>query len=721
MNLRMINCLFVVLLFCACSDRTEETGLTNEVEKEELLMTNVPGENPFFAESRLPMNYPQFDLIRDEHYWPAFERGMKEQLEEIAAITSQAAPPTFENTIIALELSGRLYNRVASVFFAQASAHTNDKIQKLQQDLSLELASHEDAILLDVELYERILELYRERDTLSLNDESKRLLEKTYTNFVRAGAALNTEQQKKMKGLNAEIAILETRFSQNVLNEANELAIVVKSREELIGLSESRINAAASEAAKREVEGFFVIPLLNTSGQPSLAGIQNRTLRERIHKTSLSRGHRGGEFDNREILSNVLRKRAERAQLLGYKNHAEYVLEDQTAPGIESVNQRLALLASAAAANTIKEALELQTIIDEDGEDFDLASWDWDFYTEKLRSKRFEFDANELTSYFELDNVLKRGVFFAAENLFGITFQERFDFPLYQEDVRVFEVYDHTGEVLALFIADFYARSSKRGGAWMNAYISQSNLLNTQPIIANHLNVTKPVDGQPTLLTFDEVTTMFHEFGHALHGMFSDVQYPSFSGTRVPRDFVEYPSQVNEMWSTWPAVLKNYALHYQTGEPLPPVLLDKVLSMQQFNQGFSTLEYLAASIADQGFHQLAPGEVPGPEEIMDFESETLEEAGILMPNVPPRYRVTYFNHIMGGYSAGYYSYIWSEILDADTVEWFKENGGLNRSNGDHFRATLLSRGGSADAIYLYNQFRGRDPEIGPLLDRRGLN
>jgi peptidyl-dipeptidase Dcp len=444
-------------------------------------------------------------------------------------------------------------------------------------------------------------------------------------------------------------------------------------------------------------------------------------LRERIHKTSLSRGHRGGEFDNREILSNVLRKRAERAQLLGYKNHAEYVLEDQTAPGIESVNQRLALLASSAAANTIKEALELQTIIDEDGEDFDLASWDWDFYTEKLRSKRFEFDANELTSYFELDNVLKRGVFFAAENLFGITFQERFDFPLYQEDVRVFEVYDHTGEVLALFIADFYARSSKRGGAWMNAYISQSNLLNTQPIIANHLNVTKPVDDQPTLLTFDEVTTMFHEFGHALHGMFSDVHYPSFSGTRVPRDFVEYPSQVNEMWSTWPAVLKNYALHYQTGEPLPPVLLDKVLSMQQFNQGFSTLEYLAASIADQGFHQLAPGEVPGPEEIMDFESETLEEAGILMPNVPPRYRVTYFNHIMGGYSAGYYSYIWSEILDADTVEWFKENGGLNRSNGDHFRATLLSRGGSADAMYLYNQFRGRDPEIRPLLDRRGLN
>ena len=721
MNLRMINCLFVVLLFYACSNRTEETGLTNEVEKEELLMTNVPGENPFFAESRLPMNYPRFDLIRDEHYLPAFERGMKEQLEEIAAITSQAAPPTFENTIIALELSGRLYNRVASVFFAQASAHTNDKIQKLQQDLSLDLASHEDAILLDVELYERILELYRERDTLSLNDESKRLLEQTYTNFVRAGAALNIEQQQKMKRLNAEIAILETSFSQNVLNEANELAIVVKSREELIGLSESRINAAASEAAKRESEGLFVIPLLNTSGQPSLAGIQNRTLRERIHKTSLSRGHRGGEFDNREILSNVLRKRAERAQLLGYKNHAEYVLEDQTAPGIESVNQRLALLASSAAVNTIKEASELQTIIDEDGEDFDLASWDWDFYTEKLRSKRFEFDANELTSYFELDNVLKRGIFFAAENLFGITFRERFDFPLYQEDVRVFEVYDHTGEVLALFIADFYARSSKRGGAWMNAYISQSNLLNTQPIIANHLNVTKPVDGQPTLLTFDEVTTIFHEFGHALHGMFSDVQYPSFSGTRVPRDFVEYPSQVNEMWSTWPAVLKNYALHYQTGEPLPPVLLDKVLSMQQFNQGFSTLEYLAASIADQGFHQLASGEVPGPEEIMDFESETLEEAGILMPNGPPRYRVTYFNHIMGGYSAGYYSYIWSEILDADTVEWFKENGGLNRSNGEHFRATLLSRGGSADAMYLYNRFRGRDPEIGPLLDRRGLN
>ncbi|MDG2140527.1 MAG: M3 family metallopeptidase [Gammaproteobacteria bacterium] len=721
MNVRIINYLFVAMLCCACSDITEETALTSESKIEELPMKDISEENPFLSESRLPLNYPRFDLIQDEHYLPAFERGMKEQLEEIAAITSQAAPPTFENTIVAMELSGRLYNRVASVFFAQASAHTNDEIQKLQQDLSVQLASHEDSIMLDRALYERILRLYRERHMLSLNDESKRLLEQTYINFVRAGAALNVEQQEQMKMLNAEIAVLETNFSQNVLNEANELAIVVASREELIGLNESRINAAASEAVERQSEGEFVIPLLNTSGQPSLAGIQNRALRERIHKTSLSRGHRGGQFDNRETLSKVLRKRAERAQLLGYKNHAEYIVEDQTAPGVDSINERLSLLAASAAVNTIKEAAELQAIIDEDGEGFDLASWDWDFYTEKLRSRRFEFDASELKSYFELDNVLKNGVFFAAEKLFGLTFRERFDFPLYQEDVRVFEVYDSTGEILALFIADFYARSTKRGGAWMNSYISQSNLLNTQPVIANHLNITKPVDGQPTLLTFGEVTTMFHEFGHALHGMFSDVEYPSFSGTRVPRDFVEYPSQVNEMWSTWPEVLKNYALHYQTGEPLPPELIDKVLSMQQFNQGFSTLEYLAASIVDQGFHQLDPAEVPGPDEIMDFESDTLEEAGILMPNVPPRYRVTYFNHIMGGYSAGYYSYIWSEVLDADTVEWFRENGGLSRANGDHFRTTLLSRGGSADAMSLYSQFRGRGAEIGPLLDRRGLN
>jgi len=373
-----------------------------------------------------------------------------------------------------------------------------------------------------------------------------------------------------------------------------------------------------------------------------------------------------------------------------------------------------------AAANVAREANELQRLIDEESQSFDLESWDWDFYSEKLKRERFDFDASQLRDYLELDNVLKRGVFYAAENLFGISFEERFDLPVYHEDVRVFEIKDHNKEVLALFIADFYARPSKRGGAWMNSYVSQSNLTGEKPVIANHLNITKPGDGEPTLLTFDEVTTMFHEFGHALHGMFSEVEYPSFSGTRVPRDFVEYPSQVNEMWASWPEVLRNYAVHYRTNELLPIELLEKVLAAQSFNQGFSTSEYLAASIIDQAFHQLGTAEIPSAEEIMSFELLALEDAGLAIPVVPPRYRSTYFNHIMGGYSAGYYSYIWSEVLDADTVEWFKENGGLRRANGDHFRETLLSRGGSRDAMQIYRDFRGRDAEVSPLLERRGL-
>ena len=721
-NLRITDLFCAVLALSGCTDSAEDIQIMNTSEEENLVSEQQVLEgNPFFVESTLYMNYPQFDVIKNEHYLPAFELGMDEHLAEVESIATQLEAPSFDNTIVALESSGQLYSEVASIFFALSSAHTNEVIQNLEKRLAPELASHGDAIMLNRELFARILDLYQKRDTLNVDDESNRLLEQTYVDFVRAGAALSIEQQQRMKELNAEIAILETRFSQNILSEVNDLAIVVDSREELIGLSEARIDAAAKEAQDRDKDGQYVIPLMNTSGQPSLASLQNRNLRERIHKTSLSRGHRGGEFDNRRILSDVLKRRAERANLLGYKNHAEYILEDQTALNVDAVNQRLSQLASSALANTIEEAVDLQRVIEEDGYDFELASWDWDFYAEKLRGQRFNFDASELSSYFELDNVLRKGVFYAAENLFGITFQERLDLPVYQEDVRVFEVFDSSGETLAIFIADLYARPTKRGGAWMNAYISQSNLLNTRPIIANHLNITKPTDGRPTLLTFDEVTTMFHEFGHALHGMFSEVEYPSFSGTRVPRDFVEYPSQVNEMWATWPQVLENYAVHYRTGEAMPIELLDRVLSAQAFNQGFSTLEYLAASIIDQALHQLTPEEIPTFEEVMDFESATLEGFGIALSAVPPRYRSTYFNHIMGGYSAGYYSYIWSEVLDADTVEWFKENGGLSRSNGDHFRLTLLSRGGSQDAMSLYRNFRGRDAEIAPLLERRGLN
>ena len=678
-------------------------------------------ENPFYAESDLYMKYPPFDRVKNEHYAPAFEKGMAEHMVEINAIANNADAPTFENTIIAMEKSGALLDRVATVFFALISAHTNDEMEAVRSDMAPKLSAHSDQILLNGSLFERVSSLHENRNDLGLDAEGIRLVEKYYTDFVRAGAKLSSEEKERLKTINGEIAVLQTQFSQNVLKEVNALAVVVDTKAELDGLSESAIDAAAEEAEKRELSGKYVLALKNTSGQPPMSSLTNRPLRERIHKTSLSRGSRGGEFDNRENLTKVLKLRAERAQLMGYANHAAYRLESQTALTPAAVNERLSSLAPKALTNAKKEAADLQKMIDAEGGNFELASWDWDFYTEKVRADRYNFDASQLKPYFEMDNVLQNGVFYAATQLFGITFQERFDLPVYQEDVRTFEVFDEDGSTLALFIFDGYARSSKRGGAWMNAYVSQSKLKGNLPVVANHQNVVKPPEGEPTLMSFEEVITMFHEFGHALHGMFSDVHYPYFAGTSVPRDFVEYPSQVNEMWAIWPSVLKNYAIHHETGEAMPKALLDKVLATQKFNQGFITTEYLAASILDQSLHQLTPDQVPTADDLIAFESDVLKTGGISFHAIPPRYRSTYFSHIIGGYSAGYYSYIWSEVLDADTVEWFKENGGLKRENGDHFRKTLLSRGGSKDALTIFKEFRGAEPNIQPLLDRRGLN
>ena len=711
----------------ACSE-PQNTSVNNSVsiQSNESAMSeksdfSTVTTNPFLEESQLILNYPQFDLIQTVHYLPAFQRGMADQVAEIEAIANQGEDPDFENTIIALELSGQLLDRVSRVFFSMSSAHTNDEIRSLQQQLAPQLAAHSDAILLNRALFARIQTLFDQRQELPLEPEALRLLEQYRLDFVRAGAALTESEQDRMREINAEMATLQTLYSQNVLSEVNDLAIVVDTEEEMAGMDEALKQAASEEAAERGLPGKYVIPLLNTSGQPALASLQNRSVRQRIFETSLSRGSRGGDFDNRDILSKVLSLRAERSALLGFANHAEYILANQTAQTVEAVNQRLAELAAPAVANVRREANDLQALIESEGDDFQLAAWDWDFYTEKLRAKRFNFDANQLRPYFELDNVLNRGVFYAAERLFGVRFEEHEELPVYQEDVRVFEVIDVNGSTLGMFIADFYARPSKRGGAWMNSYVSQSGLTGKLPIVANHLNITKPPAGEPTLLTFDEVTTMFHEFGHALHGLFSSVDYPYFSGTSVPRDFVEYPSQVNEMWATWPEVLENYALHYETGEAMPRELLEKVLSTQTFNQGFATTEYLAASIVDQALHQLTVNEVPSAELILDFEAQALEAAGIQVDEVPPRYRATYFSHIIGGYSAGYYSYIWSEVLDADTVDWFHENGGLLRENGDHFRQSLLSQGGSKDAMGLYRSFTGREAQILPLLERRGLN
>ena len=682
----------------------------------------VTEANPFFADSPLPFHYPPFDRIDDSLYLPAFERGMAEQLAEVEAIADAAEAPTFENTLVALERSGRVLERVSQVFFNLNSADTNDTLDAIRSEMAPKLSAHSDRILLNGALFERVRALHERRGELDLDDESRRLVEEYYTDFVRAGAQLPAAEQQRLRDINAELAGLETTFSQNVLSEVNGSAVAVETRAELAGLSESEIAAAAAAAADRDLDGQFLIALRNTSGQPPLASLQNRELRRRLMETSLARGSRDGEFDNRAVVSRIARLRAERAGLLGYPNHAAYSLERQTARTVGAVNERLASLAPAAVANARQEAADLQAIAAAGGHDHEVAAWDWAYYTEQVRAERYAFDASALRPYFEIDNVLRNGVFHAANRLYGLTFRERTDLPVYHPDVRVFDVIDGGGEPLALFLADYYARPSKRGGAWMTSFVSQSDLLGMKPVVANCLNVPRPPAGEPTLLTFDEVETMFHEFGHALHGFFSAVRYPYFSGTAVPRDFVEYPSQVNEMWATWPEVLRNYAVHHETGEPMPGELLDKVLASETFNQGFATTEYLAASLLDQAWHQLPAGGVPDADGVVAFEAAALAQAGVALETVPPRYRSTYFSHIWSsGYSAGYYSYIWAEVLDADTVEWFRENGGLKRENGDRFRRMLLSRGGSRDAMELYRAFRGREPDIAPLLARRGLD
>jgi peptidyl-dipeptidase Dcp len=681
----------------------------------------LPDTNPFARESTLPYQYPPFDRIKDEHFAPAFAAGMAEQLKEVDAIARNSAAPSFDNTLVALEKCGTLLSRVSRTFANLTGTVTNDTLRALEKDLSPKLAAQSDAIRLNSALFARIESLHRQRDQLQLDPESRRLVERYYIDFVRAGAKLSEGDKTKLKALNQEIAALQTTFTQNIQKETNARAIVVDTRAELAGLPENEI-AAAEAAAKAEGKpGKFVIRLLNTSGQPALSSLEHRALRERIQQASVSRSQ-SGEFDNRPVVAKLARLRAERAALLGYASHAAYQLEEQTAGSVATVNKLLADLAPAAVANARREGAEIQKVIDAEQGGFQLAPWDWDFYSEKVRRARHAFDESQLKPYFELQRVLQDGVFFAATRLYGVTFKERKDLPVYEPSVQVFEVFEADGRPLALFLTDNYSRPSKRGGAWMNAYVPQSALFNTRPVVANHLNIPKPAAGAPTLMTWDEVRTLFHEFGHALHGMFSAVRFPRFSGTQVPRDFVEYPSQVNEMWAIWPEVLKNYARHHQTGEAMPPALLEKLLAADKFNQGFKTTEYLAASLLDQAWHQLAATDVPEAGGVMAFEAAALKKAGVAFAPVPPRYRTPYFAHVFsGGYSAGYYSYLWSEVLDADSVEWFKQNGGLTRKNGDHFRRTLLSRGGSTDAMILFKAFRGADPDIKPLLKRRGLD
>ncbi|WP_431933124.1 M3 family metallopeptidase [Nonomuraea jabiensis] len=652
--------------------------------------------NPFFTSSDLPYELPPFADIREEHYLPAFERGMAEQLAEVDAIAGSAEAPTFDNTIAALERSGRILDRTATVFFSIAASNTTDGIMEIEKEISPQLTRHGDAIRLNRALWARIKQVSTE------DPEEAWLLEKYREDFIRAGADLSEPDQDRLRQLNEELSKLSTEFAQTLLKASTESALVVSDPKELDGFDQAKIESLLKD-------GKYVLPLLNFTAQPGLAQLTDRDVRRRLYELSVGRAP--GNFG---LAARMAALRAERAALLGFPSHAAYVVADQTAKTVEAVEEMLGQLVAPAVRNARKEA---EALSEQAG--FDIEPWDWSYYSEKVRQARYDFDAAEMRPYFELDRVYRDGIFFAAGKLYGLTFSERPDLGGYHPDVTVYEVFDEDGSRLGLFVLDPYARETKRGGAWMNNLVDQSFLFGQLPVVMNNLNVTKPASG-PTLLTYDEVNTAFHEFGHALHGLFSQVRFPRVSGTHVPRDFVEYPSQVNEMWVTWPEVLANYAKHHETGEPMPAELVEKLQAAEKFNQGFKTVEYLAATLLDWAWHKLAPGEtVDDPEA---FESAALEAAQIAMPQVGPRYRTNYFAHIFsGGYSAGYYSYIWSEVLDAESVEWFKENGGLTRANGDHFRRELLSRGGSLDPLTAFRNFRGREPSIQPLLVRRGLD
>ena len=675
--------------------------------------------NPFAAVSTLEYEMPPFALIKDEHYLPAFYGGMEEQLVEVDAIIAQPEV-TFENTIVALEKSGRTLLRVALVFFNKSSSDTSDALDAIEAEIAPKLAAHQDAIKLNPQLWSRIEKLYNKRASLNLVEEDARLLELYYKDFHFAGAHLNPEQREELKGINEELSKLEAEFSRKVLADTNDSAIIVDSLAELDGLSSNEIAAAKLAAETRGLADKWMITAVNFSGNPALASLKNRSLRERIMKASLARANRENENDTKSIVTAMTSLRARRATLFGAKSHAEYITGNGTAKSPENVHSMLRKIAVSAVANAKSEGAILQEAINASGESFALESWDWDLYSEQVRAEKYNVDTAALKPYFELEKTLWDGVFYAATKLYGITFKERPDIVTYHPEARAFEVSNEDGSKLGLFIGDFYTRDSKRGGAWMNNLVDQNFLFDQLPVVCNNLNIVKPPAGEPTLLTFDFLTTLFHEFGHALHGLFSNVKYPRTSGTSVERDFVEFPSQVNEMWIFWPEIVENFAVHYQTGEKLPQSAIDAIKNSSTFNQGHDTTAYLRAAILDLALHQIPDGyEIT---DVVEFERKAIEDYGLTYPPVPTRYRSTYFSHIFaGGYSAGYYGYIWSEILDADTVDWFNENGGLTRANGDHFRNQLLSRGGSIDSMQMYRNFRGRDATIEPLLKRRGLD
>jgi peptidyl-dipeptidase Dcp len=673
--------------------------------------------NPFLAKSTLPFQAPAFDTIIDSDYPPAIEEGMRRQLAEIQAIADNPQAPTFANTIEALERSGDVLTRVSKVFFNLVQANANDTLQKIRADEAPKLAAHQDAVFLNAALFARVKSLYDRRSTLGLDTQAMFLLERDYRSFVRAGAGLSDTDKLALRALNQEEATLTTSFADKLLAEVNASAVVVDNLADLDGLSEGDVAAAALAAKERGLTGKWVLTLQNTTQQPPLASLKNRALRQRILQASMTRGLHGGPNDTQAIVARLAQLRAQRAKLLGFPDFASFVLDDQMARTPADALKLLTGLVPGATAKAADEAARMQKIIDAEKGGFQLGAADWDFYAEKVRKAEYDLDQTEVQAYFDLERVLRDGVFLAATKLYGITFKERKDLPVYHPDVRVWEVFDADGKSLALYYGDYYSRASKSGGAWQDSFVDPCILTSTRPVVMNVTNFTKPAPGQPALLSFDDVTTIFHEFGHALHNMFINPRYPTLGS--VPRDFVETPSQINEHWALDPVIFASYAKHYKTGQPMPQALVDKIKRTRTFNQGYATTEYLAAALLDMAWHTVRPGDPL--QEVAAFESAALKRFQVDVPQVPPRYHTTYFSHIWNtGYAAGYYAYLWSEVIDDDAYYWFKEHGGMTRANGQRFRDLILSRAGTQDSAALYRAFRGRDPEIEPLLEERGL-
>jgi peptidyl-dipeptidase Dcp len=660
--------------------------------------------NPLLSSSPLPYGLPPFAGTSAGHYAEAVEAGLASHLQEISRIADNPEPATLENTALAMERSGLLLNRAAAAFFTLVSADASEAIKTLETKLSPKFSAHQDAVYMNRALFERFAAI----ETTGLDAEASRLVEEYLKEFRQSGIQLDDAGQHRLREVNAELSRLGTEFGQRVKEGMKSAALLLDDAEDLTGLQPEMVTAAAEAAKLAGHDGKYLLTLMLPSNQPALASLENRTIRRRLYEASLARGADGSTLDVRDLVKATARLRAEKATLLGFANFAELVVDQQTAPGFSEVQAMLGRLAPAALSNAESEA---QALAESAGHQIE--PWDWAYYSARVRQEKFEVDEQALRPYFSLETVLNDGVFHAATKLYGVTFSEREDLEGYHPDVRVWEVRDQDGSGLGLFLGDYYTRESKRGGAWMNSLVEQSSLLGTQSVVINNLNITKPAPGEPTLLSLDEVRTVFHEFGHALHGLFSDVTYPRFSGTSVPRDFVEYPSQVNEMWIMWPEVLANYARHYSTGEALPQHTVDKLNESLLWGEGFATTEYLGAALLDVAWHVLSESEVP--EDVLAFEAKALADAAITHPLIPPRYRTGYFQHIFAGsgYAAGYYSYIWSEVLDADTVEWFKHNGGLTRANGDHFRSELLSRGNSRDPLESFRSFRGHDADLAP--------